>query len=76
LRRPAGTIGLMISSTGFTEPARLLAHFALPQAILMWSGEEIAYALQQTNVCELLALKYRACVEDGLPDYDVRAGGV
>jgi hypothetical protein len=72
LRRPAGTVGLMFSRTGFTDPARFLAHFALPQAILLWSGEEIAYALRQKNICELLTLKYHVCVEHGLPDYDVR----
>lgn len=72
LRRPVGTVGLMFSRTGFTDPARVLAHFALPQAILLWSGEEIAYALRQKTICELLVLKYRVCVESGLPDYDVR----
>lgn len=61
LRRPAGTIGLMFSRTGFTDPARFLAHFALPQAILLWSGEEIAYALKRQSICELLVLKYRVC---------------
>ena len=37
-----------------------------------WNGEEIKYALKQEAICELLVLKYRVCVEDGLPDYDVR----
>jgi hypothetical protein len=71
MRRPAGTVGLMFSGTGFTEAARLLAHFTLPQAILLWSGEEIEYALAQERTCDFLVAKYRACVEDGLPDYDV-----
>lgn len=75
LRRPAGTVGLMFSRMGFTEPARFLAHFALPQAILLWSGEEIEYVLRQKNGCDLLLVKYRACVEDGLPDYDIRERG-
>lgn len=72
LRRPAGTVGLLFSRSGFTPPARSLAYFALPQAILLWSGGEMRYALEQREMCDLLVTKYRACVEDGLPDYNVR----
>ncbi len=72
LRRPASTLGLVFSRTGFTEPARHLSYFSLPQTILLWSGEELKYALAQESICDLLWLKYRVCVEDGLPDYDVR----
>ncbi len=72
LRRPASTLGLIISRTGFTDPARHLSYFSLPQTILLWSGEEMKYALEQGRMCALLLLKYRVCVEDGLPDYDVR----
>jgi hypothetical protein len=72
LRRPASTIGLVFSRTGFTDPARHLSYFSLPQTILLWSGDEIKYALEQESICGLLILKYRKCVEDGLPDYDVR----
>jgi hypothetical protein len=72
LRRPASTIGLVFSRTGFTDPARHLSYFSLPQTILLWTGDEIKYALEQEEICELLVLKYRGCVEDGLPDYDVR----
>jgi Restriction endonuclease len=72
LRRPASTLGLVFSRTGFTDPARHLSYFSLPQTILLWSGEEIKYALEKEAICELLVLKYRVCIEDGLPDYDVR----
>jgi len=64
--------GLVFSRTGFTDPARHLSYFSLPQTILLWNGEEIKYALEKEIICELLTLKYRVCVEDGLPDYDVR----
>lgn len=76
LRRPAGTVGLMFSRTGFTNPAISLSCFSLPQAILLWNGAEIRYALEQERICELLILKYRACVEEGLPNYDVREGDI
>ncbi len=72
LRRPSGTVGVVFSRTGFTDPARILTHFALPQAIMLWSGPEIEYAIAQESMCELLELKFRICVEHGLPDYDVR----
>jgi hypothetical protein len=72
LRRPASTLGLVFSRTGFTDPARHLSYFSLPQTILLWSGEEIKYALEKEVICELLTLKYHVCIEDGLPDYDVR----
>ena len=38
LRRPAGTIGIMFSKKTFTIPAIYLAHFTMPQAVLLWSG--------------------------------------
>ncbi len=69
LRRPAGTIGLVFSSKRFTEPADLLAHFALPQAILLWSGDELDHALKKQSIARFLGRKFRACVEEGIPDY-------
>ena len=72
LRRPAGTVGVLFSRTEFTDAAWLLAHLALPQAILLWTGVEIENMLVQERACDLLLAKYRFCVEEGLPDYDVR----
>jgi len=76
LRRPGGTIGLMFCRTDFTNPARHLSYFSLPQAILLWNGEEIQYALEHEIICELLTFKYHACIEHGLTDYDVRERSV
>ena len=73
LRRPAATIGFIFSSHGFTSPAVQLAHFALPQAILLWTGAEVERALDQRRVCEYAELKFRACVDRGLPDLDIAA---
>ncbi len=72
LRRPTGTVGLVFSRTGFTDSARYLSFFSLPQSILLWSGEEIEYVLHEEKICEFLIVKYRACVEYGLTDYDIR----
>ena len=53
LRRPASTLGLVFSSTGFTNPAIMLSRFLSPQTILLWNGQEIQYALEQESICEL-----------------------
>jgi Restriction endonuclease len=74
LRRPAGTVGLIFSRAGFTNPARILAQFVAPQPILLWSGTEIEYVMQSKQMCEYLTLKYRACAETGVSDYDIRRG--
>lgn len=72
LRRPAGTIGLMFSKKDFTIPAKYLAHFTMPQAVLLWSGFDLQIALGEGRICEFLRLKHRVCCEDGIPDYDLR----
>lgn len=72
LRRPGGMVGLMFAKQTFTRPAVLLAHFTMPQAILLWSGWDIEVALEQENFCDCLWLKYQVCCESGLPDYDLR----
>jgi hypothetical protein len=76
LRRPSGTIGLVFSSGGFTDPAIQLAHFTLPQAILLWSGGEVEYFLSKKSIGDFCEMKYRACVDFGMPDFDIRAGGI
>jgi hypothetical protein len=76
LRRPAGTIGIIFAKNGFTRPGIYLAHFTMPQAILLWPGDELEAALNEEKMCEFLRLKYRVCIEYGIPDYDFREGGI
>lgn len=71
LRRPGATIGVIFSRRGFTDPAIILARFMVPQTLLLWSGREVAYALTKRAMCQALVLKYRYCVEYGLPDYNI-----
>jgi hypothetical protein len=71
LRRPAGMIGLMFTKEDFTKPAIYLAHFTMPQAILLWSGADIQIVMDEGKICTFLRLKYRVCCEDGIPDYDL-----
>ncbi len=73
LRRPAGTIGLMVSRTGFTHSAMVLADFLAPQCVLPWDGEEIAYMLEQEDFTLALVAKYRQSIEHGSTrDFDIR----
>ena len=72
LRRPAGTIGIMFSNKTFTKPGIYLAHFTMPQAVLLWSGFDLQIAMDEERISEFLRLKHRVCCEDGIPDYDLR----
>ena len=72
LRRPAGTIGLMFSKKAFTKPAIYLAHFTMPQAVLLWSGFDLQTVMDEGRICQFLRLKHRVCCEDGIPDCDLR----
>jgi len=45
LRRPGTVIGVVFSRQGFTDPAVTLARFTAPQTILLWTGEEVEFAL-------------------------------
>jgi len=74
LRRSAHAIGLVVSRSGFTEPAMLLARFLSPQAVLLWNGDEVAYAIETKGFRRGLASKYKACLTKGLPDYHIRTG--
>lgn len=74
LRRPAGIIGAVFSRAGFTSPARTLAQYTSPQAILLWSGEEVAYLLRGKRAFkESFARKFEFLAQKGIPDYDIRA---
>jgi len=71
LRRPASAIGILFSRSGFTRPASTLAQFIVPQTVLLWNGEEVEYALHHRYMCQGLMAKYRHCVEQSFPDYNI-----
>lgn len=71
LRRPAAAIGAIVSVKGFTEAAEILARFLAPQTILLWNGNELAFALRNHMLCRALDAKYRYCVETGKPDFNL-----
>lgn len=67
-RRPAGVLGLLFSRTDFADSARILAQFLAPQNILLWDGDELAYAIEHRRLVWALEAKYRYCVEHGQQD--------
>lgn len=72
LRRPSSTIGAIFTTTGFTEPALMLAKFLNPQTVLLWEKSNIEFCLQSGGFVEGMIMKYQRAVEEGLPDFDVR----
>ena len=59
-----------------TNPASTLARFTSPQTILLWNDKEIKQVLRDRDFCRHLITKYRACIERGLPDFDIRQAAV
>lgn len=76
MRRPSSTIGVVFSYSGFTEPAKILAGYIAPQTVLLWEGREVEYALQNTLFVSGLTTKYRYCIEEGMPNYNIQIGGI
>ncbi len=64
-------MGIVFSRSGFTDSAVILEQRTSPQRIVLWEGEEVAYALQNRHMREGLIEKYRHCIENGLPDYNI-----
>jgi len=71
LRRPASTIGAIVSRNGFTEPAVILARYVAPQAIILWDGDDLDRAINKQSMSTYLVRKYRNLVEHGLPNYSI-----
>lgn len=74
LRRPTGAIGLVFSTTDFTPATVILAQYSASQAILLWDGQDIEYALRHRQMRVGLFNKYRHCIEQGLPSYSLQIG--
>jgi hypothetical protein len=71
LRRPAASIGLAISRSGFSDPAVALVRYMAPQTILLWQGTEIDLALKKQKMVDGLERKYRYAVTHGWPDLNL-----
>ena len=66
-RRPAATVGLVISRSGFTNAAITLAGYFAPQTVLLVAGWELERAMVPGGMTAMLVAKFRECVEEGVP---------
>jgi len=71
LRRPTITVGCIISTGGFTDPARTLVNYISSQTILLWEGNEIKHCIAKKSIKQQLFEKYRYCIEYGLHDLNI-----
>jgi hypothetical protein len=69
LRRPDTAMGCVFVSREFTEPALILADFAVPHRILLWQGTDIENAIAARDFKSALREKYRHLCKYGLTDH-------
>ena len=67
---------MIFSTSGYTQPAELLAGYLGSQTILLWYPQEIKLAVEKGRIVPLLEVKYRLCVEEGTPGVNVAFMGV
>jgi hypothetical protein len=69
LRRPDTALGCVFVSREFTAPALMLADFAVPHRILLWTGVDIENAIAGKDFASALREKYRHLCKYGLTDH-------
>lgn len=69
--RPPGTMGLLLSLSGFTRPVQWLARFATPLNVLLWSKQDFDWALRRGQMFDALNQKLRRAVEQRVAYYQV-----
>jgi hypothetical protein len=69
LRRPPTTMGCVFITGAYTLQALILADFAVPHQITLWSGDDIEAALEAHDFREMLVKKYNDLCMFGLTDY-------
>jgi hypothetical protein len=71
-RRPPGTMGILMSLRGPTDPASELALLSGQTQVLFWSGHEIDWALKKRGrFAQGLEAKYRYAVSHAAADFDL-----
>ena len=70
LRRPAATVGMIFSRSGYTDAALTLAQFTAPQTILLWERDQFDWGLRHGELVPGLRSKLRHAAEYAVPDYN------
>ncbi|MBV9109477.1 MAG: hypothetical protein JO306_08740 [Gemmatimonadetes bacterium] len=65
--RPPGVLGVLFSVGGFTFPAEVFAQFASPLNVLLWSSDDLDYALANGSMLAGLRKKLEHATEEGMP---------
>jgi hypothetical protein len=68
-RRPPTTMGCVFTTGRYTEQALMLADFAVPHRIILWTSDDIEEALAARDFKRLLVKKYEDLCMFGLTDY-------
>lgn len=69
--RPPGTMGILLSLSGFSRPASFFAQFAVPLNVLLWSAEDVFWGLRNARLLAGLDIKLRQAIERRVPDYNL-----
>jgi hypothetical protein len=70
-RRPPGSMGIIISRSGFTMPVSLQMRMLTPLNVLLWGFEELQAAIRKRTMRVALQLKYKYAVQLGEPNANV-----
>ena len=71
-QRPIGTLGLLFSAFGFTDPALELSSALRPIRVLLFNQNDLLWVLESRDrVKEMLRRKWRLAVRDGCSFSDV-----
>nr|WP_280637021.1 restriction endonuclease [Rhizobium sp. 16-449-1b] len=71
-RRPAGLVGCIFNRGGFTDQALILAGYMAPQALLLWTPQEIDAVVEGENIVDALVTKHSRLLQEGVPYFDFR----
>lgn len=68
MRRPPATMGCIFSTGAFSSTALILADFAIPHQITLWSSEDIETALGEEDFKKPLLKKYHNLCKYGMTE--------
>ena len=73
-QRPVGTIGLLFSLSGFTEPALEIADRLKPIRVLLFDKDDLAWAIwEDLGLLAMVRRKWRMAVRSGRPNMPMDA---
>ncbi|MCC7422267.1 MAG: restriction endonuclease [Planctomycetaceae bacterium] len=65
--RPAATMGVVFARSNFSLPTEVFAQFCSPLNVLLWSADDLDYAIEEGTMIKGLRDKYDFAVKFGLP---------